>query len=153
MEQYTGESKEEQLDDWLPTLERAGQWNEWTPEELLLQLAGHLRGRALQEWNLMSTTEKSSWDKAVQALKSRLEPGARAFAAQDFRHISQAQGETVSDFLCRLERTFQLAYGRVRDPMSAETRSLAGQTFWGNVWSLRPGFRGTMECKQTTRHA
>ena len=31
--------------------------------------------------------------------------------------------------------------------------SLAGQTFWGNVWSLRPGFRGTMECKQTTRHA
>ena len=47
VEQYTGESKEEQLDDWLPMLERAGQWNEWTPEELLLQLAGHLRGRAL----------------------------------------------------------------------------------------------------------
>ena len=69
----------------------------------------------------MSRTEKSSWDKAVQGLKSRLEPGARAFAAQDFRHISQAQGETVSDFLCRLEHTFQLAYGR--DPMSAETRS------------------------------
>ena len=121
VEQYTGESKEEQLDDWLPTLERAGLWNEWTPEELLLQLAGHLRGRALQEWNLMSRTERSSWDKAVQGLKSRLEPGARVFAAQDFRHISQAQGETVSDFLCRLERTFQLAYGR--DPMSTETRS------------------------------
>jgi len=25
-------------------------WNEWTEEELLLQLAGHLRGRTLQEW-------------------------------------------------------------------------------------------------------
>ena len=36
-----------------------GQWNEWMPDELLLQLAGHLRRRVLQEWNLMSRTEKS----------------------------------------------------------------------------------------------
>ena len=42
-------------------------------------------------------------------------------AAQDFRHLAQSDGEAVSDFLCRLERTFQLAYGR--DHMSAETRS------------------------------
>ena len=84
VEQYTGESKYEQLDDWLPTLERAGQWNERTPEELLLQLAGHLRGRALQEWNLMSRTEKSSWDKAVQSLKSRLEPGAERLLHKTF---------------------------------------------------------------------
>ena len=121
VEPYTGENKEQQLEDWLPTLERAGQWNDRTPEELLLQLAGHLRGRALQEWNLMSQSVKSSWKEAVQGLRSRLEPGTRSFAAQDFRHLTQAQGETVSDFLCRLERTFQLAYGR--DPMSAETRS------------------------------
>ena len=121
VEQYTGENRDEQLDDWLPTLERAGQWNEWMPEELLLQLAGHLRGRALQEWNLLSQSEKSSWGSAIQALKSRLEPGVRALAAQDFRHLAQSDGEAVSDFLCRLERTFQLAYGR--DHMSEETRS------------------------------
>ena len=50
---FTGEDPEIRLDDWLPSLERAATWNEWTEEEHLLQLAGHLRGRALQEWGLL----------------------------------------------------------------------------------------------------
>ena len=120
VEPYTGEDESIQLDDWLPTLERAGQWNDWAAEELLLQLAGHLRGRALQEWNLLSTEERSTWDAAVTALKRRLEPRSRALAAQDFRHTVQAAGESVSNFITRLERTFQLAYGR--DGMSCTTR-------------------------------
>ena len=41
-------------------------------------------------------------------------------AAQDFRHTLQRESEAVGDFVRRLERTFQIAYGR--DPMSAETR-------------------------------
>ena len=32
------------FDDWLPILEKAAIWNEWTPEESLMQLASHLRG-------------------------------------------------------------------------------------------------------------
>ncbi len=45
---FTGERPEERLDDWLPGLQRASQWNGWSEQELLLQLAGHLRGTALQ---------------------------------------------------------------------------------------------------------
>ena len=94
VEQFTGDKQDELLDDWLPTLEQAGVWSAWRDEELLMQLAGHLRGRALQEWNLLTTYEKSSWDNAVTTLKSRLEPRDRAVAAQDFlRHAIQKTSE------------------------------------------------------------
>ena len=57
---YTGEDLEAvRLEDWLPTLERAATWNGWTDEERLMQLAGHLRGRALAEWNLVTPTDIS----------------------------------------------------------------------------------------------
>ena len=39
---YDGENSEIQFDDWLPALHRAAMWNEWTDEESLVQLAGHL---------------------------------------------------------------------------------------------------------------
>ena len=38
------------FDDWISTLERAAAWNNWSEEEKLMQLAGHLRSKALQEW-------------------------------------------------------------------------------------------------------
>ena len=57
---------------------------------------------------------------AVRALRDRLDPGGKIMAAQDFRHCSQSEGESVSDFIRRFERTFRLAYGR--DGMLAETR-------------------------------
>ena len=59
---YTGENPEIRFDDWIPSLIRATKWNNWTKSEQLIQLAGHLRSRALQEWNLMEETDKSSWD-------------------------------------------------------------------------------------------
>ena len=46
--QFSGEDLECQLDNWLPSLERVGVWNAWTAEERLMQLAGYLKGRALQ---------------------------------------------------------------------------------------------------------
>ena len=55
-------------------------------------------------------------------LKERLDPGLRTLAAQDFWHTRQRESETVTDFICRLERTFQLAYGR--DPTSPDTRQM-----------------------------
>ncbi len=85
-----------------------------------MQLAGHLRERALQEWNLLAEGERASYAAASQALQGRLDPGGRALAAQDFRHTTQNEAEAVSDFVRRLERTFQIAYGK--DKMSAETR-------------------------------
>ena len=117
---FTGENPEITLDDWLLSLNRAATWNAWSGNELLLQLAGHLRGRALQEWNLMEEVEKACYEDAVSALRSRLEHGNRTLAAQDFRHITQKDDELVATFIRRLERTFKIAYGH--DVMSKETR-------------------------------
>ena len=117
---FTGEDPEIRFEDWLPALVRASQWNEWTSDEILMQLAGHLRGRALQEWGLLEDKEKSNWDKAVLALHARLDPRNKVLAAQDFRHTIQKDLETVADFTRRLERTFRIAYGS--DHLSRETR-------------------------------
>ena len=86
---FTGENPEIRLDDWLPSLQRASRWNQWTEEEQFIQLAGHLRGRAIQEWNLLGRDNQQSFDERVEALCGRLEPQTRALAAQDFRHTSQ----------------------------------------------------------------
>ena len=57
MEIFSGEDSENTIDDWLPTLVRAAEWNGWMKTELLLQLAGHLKGRARQEWSLLTESE------------------------------------------------------------------------------------------------
>ena len=74
----------------------------------------------LQEWDLLEEDDRKTFSAATQALQTRLDPGNRAVAAQDFRHLSQGEAELVSDFIRRLERTFQVTYGR--DSMSVETR-------------------------------
>ena len=117
---FTGEDPEICLEDWLPLLERAATWNEWTEEEHLLQLAGHLRGRALQEWGLLDREGCGTLTAAVASLRSRIDPGSRTLAAQDFRHTAQEEEESASGFIRRLERVFRVAYGH--DRMSAETR-------------------------------
>jgi len=89
VEMFTGEDPDNRLDDWLPMLQRAARWNNWTADELLIQLAGHLKGRARQEWYLLSESSKDSYEAGVTALRSRLDPGSRAMAAQDFRHYGR----------------------------------------------------------------
>ena len=117
---YTGEDPEVRFEDWLPTLNGAASWNGWSEEEKLLQLAGYLRGRALQEWDLLDDADCKIWAKATDALKARLDQGTKVLAAQDFRHTTQRESETVTDFIRRLERTFRIAYGR--EIMGKETR-------------------------------
>ena len=55
IDEFTAQDNCVTLDDWLPILKQAATWNGWSPEEMLMQLAGHLRGRALQEWKLLSS--------------------------------------------------------------------------------------------------
>ena len=106
---FTGEDPETRFDDWLPSLRRAAEWNAWEPDELLLQLVGHLRGHALQEYNLLDCSTPRIFDDVVEALQARLDPGGKAMAAQDFRHASHGKGESMSDFVRRLERIFRVA--------------------------------------------
>ena len=68
---FLGEDLECQLDDWLPSLERASTWNAWTADERAMQLAGHLKGRALQEYNLLRPEEKESFESAVHTAKNK----------------------------------------------------------------------------------
>ena len=81
-------SREDQitLDDWLSSLRRAADWNGWTEEEILMQLVGHLKGQARQVWNLMNT---DGFEESMEILRSRLDPGNKALAAQDFCHATQ----------------------------------------------------------------
>ena len=120
VELFSGEGTDILLDDWLPGLQRAADWNGWTQQELLWQLPGHLKGRARQEWSLISESEKSSYEDVVRTLRTRLDPGSKVLAAQDFRHTSQKDNESVTEFIRRLECVFRVAYGR--DNMSADTR-------------------------------
>ena len=106
--EITGEDPEYILEDWLPLLEQASQWNNWTEEERLMQFAGHLCGQALQERNLLSDDEKATFDTAVKSLHSRIDAGSKAVAAQDLR---QGDSESVSDLIRHLECTFRIAYG------------------------------------------
>ena len=105
---FSGKTAELHFEDWLPSLERAATLNNWSEEEKLMQLAGYLRGKALQEWNLLDDTDKSTYHKAVAKL---LGPGSRVTAAQDFRHTLQEEAESLSSYIRRLERAFRLAHG------------------------------------------
>lgn len=67
-----------------------------------LQLAGHLRGRILQDRELIREDEKSSFPQAVIVHKTRQDPGHRALAAQDFHHTVQSDTESVADMIRRL---------------------------------------------------
>ena len=89
VEPFTEEDPAVKLDDWLPMLRRASLWNSWSQEEQLLQFAEHLRGRALQEWDLLSKRDRATFDTVVLALRERLDSGGKAMAAQDFQHCSQ----------------------------------------------------------------
>ena len=96
---FTGENAVIRLDDWLPAIKRASTWNGWTEEERLIQPAGHLCDRVLQEWNLLEDVDKKIYADATQALRSRLDLEGRALAAQDFRHTVQGAAESAADFI------------------------------------------------------
>ncbi|XP_065915676.1 myosin-13-like [Dysidea avara] len=149
IEYFTGENPEVTLDEWLPSLQRASNWNGWTSEETLIQLAGHLKGQALQEWNLLEDSDKVGWKEAAKVLQSRLEHGNRTMAAQEFRHLRQGTTETVSEFIRRLERTFRIAHGK--GMMATESREalLHGQMQEGLLLKLMesPAVSGALDYK------
>ena len=55
-----GENCDVLWEDRLPTFDQAASWNSWSEGKKLLQL-GYFRRKVLQEWNLFSATQKSSF--------------------------------------------------------------------------------------------
>ena len=128
---FSGDDPALLLDDWIPSLERAAQWNGWTSQEKLIQLPGYLMGRALQEWHLLTSDEQKSYSAALDALRSRLDPGNKTMAAQEFRHSLQRPKESVTEFIRRIEKAYLIAYGK--DALNNDTRDtlLYGQLYEG----------------------
>ena len=70
----------------------------------------------------MSQSEHGTYKSAITGLRTWLDPGNKTLTALDFKHVTQKESESVSDFIRRLEQMFQLAFGY--DPMSTETRDI-----------------------------
>lgn len=104
-----------------------------------MQLPGYLRGRALQEWHLLSHQEQQSYQTAVDALQSRLDPRNRTMAAQEFRHSMQRQEESDTEFIRRIEKAYQVAYGK--DSLNPDTRDtlLYSQLYDGLRYEIMRG--------------
>ncbi len=68
------------------------------------------------------------------ALRSQLEQGSKAMAAQEFRHCSQTDGEHVAGYLRRLEKTFRVAYGREAITQETCNTLLYGQLHEGLLY-------------------
>jgi len=79
-----------------------------------------LRGKALQDWDLLSDTQRSTYAIATTEVQNRLDPGSKMIAVQEFCHMPQKATEQVNDFICRLEQSFRRTYGR--EYITAETR-------------------------------
>lgn len=95
IDSFSGELEEILFDDWLPSLNRTSEWNGWKEEEKLLQLAGHLRGKALEEWNLIEEKERSAYTSAVSALRIRLDGGGGSAGRPGFSSFDSGR-ERVS---------------------------------------------------------
>lgn len=48
---------------------------------------------------------------ATKTLNTRLDPGRKVLAVQDFRHAVQGEGEMRSDFIRRVDSLYRISYG------------------------------------------
>ena len=114
-------------------------WNDWSMEEKIIQLAEHLKGRVLQEYNLLGEEQLSTYEHATQAVRERLDPASKVLAGHDFLHTAQQEGESVADFLRWLERVFHIAYGQDE---FGDQRSHSLWTTARALWSCSVGCTG-----------
>ena len=97
-----------------------------------------------KEWDLLESSSKQSYETAIKALVDELNLDGKAVAAQDFRHMSQRAGETVSEFVSRLKKTFCKAY--VHESITTETRNTL---LYGGYGLLKaPLVSGATNCTQ-----
>ena len=69
---------------------------------------------------MLADDDVCDFNTAIQSLKERLDPCSKVLAGQEFRRTVQGDNETVPNFICRLEKSFRVAFGR--DGVSKETK-------------------------------
>ena len=69
---------------------------------------------------MLADEDICDFDTAVRNLKECLDPCSKVLARQDFRHTVQGDNETVPNFICRMDKSFHVAFGR--DGLSKETK-------------------------------
>ena len=104
-----------------------------------MQLPGYFKGRALQEWHLLSRTDQQSYPKAVDALCSRLDSINRTLAAKKFWHLLQQREESVAGYIRRLEKAYQVAYGKDSLPPGTRDDLLYTQMYNGLRYDVMHG--------------
>ena len=90
----------------------------------------------VQEWSLIAAEDRRTYTAAIESLRARLDPVNLIVVAQDFRHATQRDTESVEDFVRRLECLFQVAYGRDGMNSGAREALLYGQLHDGLKFEL-----------------
>ena len=113
---FDGDNREDvdALGRWLAKLEKHAEFR-WSERTKLLQFELHLTGRAERVYELLSSSVKSSFEEASQALCERLYPvESEALVSAQLMRCKQLSNETVDEFAQDLEKLFKRSHGRRR---------------------------------------
>ena len=111
---FTGEKADEDaFERWSRRLLRHAELEKWTDHEKLLQLEIHLAGRAEQVYEVLPSESRSTFSKAVEALKQRLHPvKSEALLSAQLMRRKQQYLESVDQYAQEFECLFEKSYGR-----------------------------------------
>ena len=120
---FTGEGeqvKDDGFERWLEKLKERSRICRWTADEQLYQLKSHLDKTATEVFRMIPEDERSSFDKAVEALKSRFKPvEIEELRGLEFHHKKQVEGESVEQLGIVIQqlgrRAFPLMKGKELD--------------------------------------
>ena len=110
---YNGEESQNEdntFDRWIERFEERACLAKWNDEQKLYQLKAHLEKTAQQVFEMMAVDEKSSYAKAVQALKQRFKPvDIEELRGLEFHQLMQEQ-QTVEQLGIELQRLGRKAF-------------------------------------------
>ena len=105
----------EALGRWLAKLEKHTELLRWLKHTKLLQFELHLTGCAKHVYKLLSSSVKSSFEEASQALHEWLYPvESEALVSAQLKRRKQLSSETVDEFVQDVEKLFEWCNGRKR---------------------------------------
>ena len=106
---FSGEKSD--LRDWLCHFEIVSRWNEWTEREKGCNLAGSLRGSALQVLGELPVENVEDYQSILQVLKRRFDPNEKENQWRvEFRNRKKGKDESVTEFGFALGRIANRAY-------------------------------------------